>query len=235
MIEAKHISKRFLLKRAVEGIDLELIPGKMYGIIGENGSGKSTLLKLLAGLLRPSTGSLKINGSPLTRKSATDIAYMTDRGRFYPYLTVKQLVDFYDSQFHDFKKEKAFRILEYLAIDPDEKLKYLSKGNLGRAKLAVTIARESPFILLDEPLSGLDPMVRESIVKGIIQFVDFERQSLIITTHEIRDIEPLLDEVFILHGGKIIDHQTVDDIRTRERLDVESWLKRKMQGNESMS
>ncbi|MBA2175872.1 ABC transporter ATP-binding protein [Halobacillus locisalis] len=227
MIEAHQITKRFLTTKAIEGIDLRIDPGKIYGIIGENGSGKSTLLKLLSGLLHPSKGSITINGEPVTRQSASTIAYMTDFDRFYPYFKVSELVSFYESQFVDFNKNKAEDILDFLAIDHEQKLKHLSKGNLGRVKLAVTVAREAPFLLLDEPLSGLDPMVRESIVKGIIQFVDFDRQSLVITTHEIRDIEPLLDEVIIIHEGKKLDQQRVDDIRMKEQLDVEGWLKRR--------
>lgn len=227
MIEAHQITKRFLTTKAVDGINLRIDPGKIYGIIGENGSGKSTLLKLLSGLLHPSKGTITINGERVTRQSASTIAYMTDRDRFYPYFKVSELISFYQSQFADFNKSKAEDILDFLAIDHDQKLKHLSKGNLGRVKLAVTVAREAPFLLLDEPLSGLDPMVRESIVKGIIQFVNFDQQSLVITTHEIRDIEPLLDEVIIIHEGKKLDQQRVDDIRMNEQLDVEGWLKQR--------
>ncbi|WP_079478568.1 ABC transporter ATP-binding protein [Halobacillus salinus] len=229
MIEARQLTKRFWKKKAVDGIDLHLEPGRIYGIIGENGSGKSTIMKLLAGLLHPSKGSISLNGEPVTRKSASQIAFMTDSTRFFPYFKIKELVDFYDSQFEDFNREKAWDILAFLSLDGDQKLSHLSKGNLGRAKLAVTVAREAPYLLLDEPLSGLDPMVRESIVKGIIQFVDFEHQSLLITTHEIRDVEPLLDEVIIIHQGKKYAQQSVDNIRTNHHLDVESWLKQNMQ------
>ncbi|MCA0970518.1 ABC transporter ATP-binding protein [Halobacillus litoralis] len=228
MIEVQQLEKRFLAKKAIQNIHLTIETGRIYGIIGENGSGKSTLLKLMAGLIHPSKGSVKVNGEPVTRKSASHIGYMTDRDTFYPYLKVKELVDFYDSQFPDFNRERAQDILDFLSVDPDEKLTNLSKGNLGRAKLAVTIAREAPFLLLDEPLSGLDPMVRESIVKGILQFVDFEQQSLVITTHEIRDIEPLLDEAIIIHQGRKLAQQSVDDIREHQHLDVESWLKKNM-------
>lgn len=225
MIEAKQLTKYFWKKKAVDSIDLSIEPGRIYGIIGENGSGKSTMLKLLAGLLHPSKGSISINGEPVTRRSASHIAYMTDSSRFFPYFKIRELVDFYDSQFEDFNRDKAWEVLEFLSLEPEQKLTHLSKGNLGRAKLAVTIAREAPFLLLDEPLSGLDPMVRESIVKGIIQFVDFDRQSLLITTHEIRDIEPLLDEVIIIQQGRKLAQQSVDDIRTHHQLDVEGWLK----------
>ncbi|MFD1020576.1 AAA family ATPase [Thalassobacillus hwangdonensis] len=93
-------------------------------------------------------------------------------------------------------------------------------------KIAVTFARKASFLMLDEPFSGLDPMVRDSIVRGLARFIDLETQTLIITTHEIKDIEPLLDEVIVIRSGKVIARSEVDEIRQSYGLDVSDWMKR---------
>jgi len=91
-----------------------------------------------------------------------------------------------------------------MKIDPTKKIKQLSKGNRGRLKLVLTLARKAPVLLLDEPFSGLDPMVRESIVKSLISYINFDKQTVIIATHEIDVIEPLLDEAVVIFQGNII-------------------------------
>ncbi|GAE94049.1 ABC transporter [Gracilibacillus boraciitolerans JCM 21714] len=104
------------------------------------------------------------------------------------------------------------------------KIKYLSKGQMARVKITVTLARNAPFLVLDEPLAGLDPpLVKERITKGIIQFIDLERQSLIITTHELLEVENLLDEVIVLKNGQVIAQEQVEAIR--EQASIHEWLK----------
>ena len=163
-------------RKALEGLTLSLPQGKIIGLVGENGSGKTTLLKLIAGLVTPDSGSATFNGSHITRKVATNIAYMPDADLFYPYFTVGQLIDFYESQFTDFNPAKAKEIAQFLNLSLDSKIKNLSKGNRGRVKIAVTLGREADYYLLDEPFSGLDPMVRDDIAKGLIRFTDPERK-----------------------------------------------------------
>src|SRR5690606_29376301 len=114
---------------------------------------------------------------------------------YYRFFTVKDTIEFHASQFGDFDIEKAYEIMDFMKLEPEKKLKHLSKGNRGRVKIVLTLARHTPVVLMDEPFSGLDPMVRNSIVKGLISFVDLEKQLILITTHEIREIENILDEV----------------------------------------
>ncbi|MBO1914034.1 ATP-binding cassette domain-containing protein, partial [Microvirga sp. 3-52] len=113
---------------------------------------------------------------------ASEIAYMPDTDLFYPYFTVEQLFDFYATQFEDFHLIKAKEIAQFLNVSLDSKIKNLSKGNRGRVKIAVTLGREASYYLLDEPFSGLDPMVRDDIAKGLIRFTDTERQTILMST-----------------------------------------------------
>ncbi|WP_060203545.1 ABC transporter ATP-binding protein [Sporosarcina koreensis] len=224
MIELKQVGKKYGSKRALNDVTLLIPRGKVIGLVGENGSGKSTLLKLMAGLLTPNTGSATFDGQLITRRIAARVAYMSDTDDFYTYFTVQQLVDFYVSQFEDFDVVKAKEILQFLNVSLHSKIKSLSKGNRGRVKIAVTLAREADIYLLDEPFSGLDPMVRDDIAKGLIRYTDSERQTVIMSTHEIREVEPLLDDIIVMRGGVVIAHESVDEIRDFYGMDATSWM-----------
>lgn len=224
MITLTNVVKKYGAKRALDNVSLSIPRGKVIGLVGENGSGKSTLLKTIAGLSSINTGTALFEGDPITRKIASRLAYMSDTDLFFPYFSVRQLMDFYDSQFEDFDLIKAKELMGFLNVAMDAKMKDLSKGNRGRVKIAITLAREADIYLLDEPFSGLDPMVREDIAKGLIRFTDPERQTIILSTHEIREVEPLLDDIIVMKSGRIIAHEAVDEIRDFYGVDATSWM-----------
>ncbi|MGE7980199.1 ATP-binding cassette domain-containing protein [Psychrobacillus sp. NPDC093200] len=224
MIDIKGLTKRYGGKIAVNDVTISFAKGKIIGLVGENGSGKSTLLKLMAGVLLTKSGSIQIDGEPVSYLVAKKIAYLPDADDVFPYFTVKQLFRFYDSQFDDFSYDKACIVADFLQLDLHAPLKKLSKGNRGRAKIAATLGREVDYYLLDEPLSGLDPMVRQSIIRGFIQFIDIETQSIILSTHELKDMEPILDEIVVMREGSVIAHELVEDIRESQRKDITSWM-----------
>ncbi|MDN3955211.1 ABC transporter ATP-binding protein [Sporolactobacillus laevolacticus] len=224
MIQLEGVTKRYLTKKALNGISLQIEPGHIVGLIGSNGSGKSTTLKLISGLLQPTKGTVLIDGEMANRRICRKIAYLSELDAYYSFFTVKQTVDFYEQTFSDFNREKAEEMLDFMKLDRTQKVKHLSKGNRGRLKIVVTLAREVPFILMDEPLSGLDPMVRSSIIKGLISFIDLEKQTVILTTHELQEIEPLLDEVILIKNGEILDQKSVEDIRSNENLSLVDWM-----------
>lgn len=224
MIELSNVKKSFGSAKALQGVNLTLETGKIIGIAGENGSGKSTLLKSIAGVSPIDRGSILIDGVPASRKHAERIAYLPDTDMFYPYFTVEQLLAYYNSQFADFNETKAKEVLDFLEVPLSSKMKNLSKGMRGRAKMAATLGRESRYYLMDEPFSGLDPMVRADLVKGLIRFTDLERQTLILSTHEIREVEVLLDELVLLKGGKVLAHRQLDEIRDETGMDTVEWM-----------
>ncbi|OZU88520.1 spermidine/putrescine ABC transporter ATP-binding protein [Virgibacillus indicus] len=224
MIQLEKVTKKYLRHKAVNQCTATLEAGKIIGLIGENGSGKTTILKLLAGLLRPTNGRVLIDSKQVNRSISDRLAYLTDMDYFYPYFTIKELIDFYHSQFKDFDKKKAMDMAAFMKLNVKQKIRYLSKGNLSRVKIAVTLSRNVPYIVLDEPFSGLDPLVRKSIINGIIKFMNLESQTLIVTTHELREVEPILDEVLLLKDGRIIAQKSVDQIRDDYRMDVVDWM-----------
>lgn len=225
MIEFQQVTKKYGGEFGLNDVSFTLEKGKIYGLLGPNGSGKSTTLKLIAGLAHPSSGKVIVDGKIADRKIAREVAYLTELDMFYDPFKVKDMIEFYDSQFPDFRRDRANELLQFMNLEETKKIKQLSKGNRGRLKLVLSLAREAKVLLLDEPFSGLDPMVRESIVKGLLSYLDFENQTVVIATHEIDEIEPLLDEVLALQNGKIIDRHNVEELRASKGMSVIGWMK----------
>lgn len=224
-VKLHQVTKRYGREFSLKDVSLNLKPGKIYGLVGPNGSGKSTTLKLIAGLVYPNEGTVEVDGEVVTRKISEKVAYLTELDMFYDSFTVQRMFDFYASQFADFDVEKGKLLLKDMDLDGGKKIKQLSKGNRGRLKLVLALARKAPVVLLDEPFSGLDPMVRDSIVRSLISYLDFDKQTVLITTHEINEIEPLMDEVIVISDGKMIAEKNVEALREDEGLSVLQWFK----------
>lgn len=224
-IQLRDVVKKYGSNYALNMINLTFEKGKIYGLVGPNGSGKSTLLKLITGLVFPTSGIVTVNDETVTRKTSQSVAYLTELDMFYETFTVQETIDFVSSQFADFNLERAQRLLKEMKLNCHKKVKSLSKGNRGRLKLVTTLARDTDVILLDEPFSGLDPMVRDAIVKSLLQYVDFDKQIILIATHEINEIESLLDEVIAIYYGSVIGQKNVEQLREEQGLSVLNWFK----------
>ncbi|RIW37647.1 ABC transporter ATP-binding protein [Bacillus salacetis] len=226
------VSKKYGNIHALTDVSMSFEKGKIYGLLGPNGSGKSTTLKLIAGLVHPTSGEVRISGEKVTRQAAGKAGYLTELDMFYDSFTVMNMIDFYESQFSDFQREKALELLNYMELKPTMKIKQLSKGKRGRLKLVLVLSRKTELLLLDEPFSGLDPMVRDTIVKSLLSFIDFESQTVIIATHEISEIEALLDEAYILQDGVLKDHCIVEELREESGMSLMDWLKARTQNKD---
>lgn len=225
MISFENVTKKYGQETALQDVSFTMESGKIYGILGSNGSGKSTTLKMIAGLVHPTSGVVMVNGKKADRRIAKEVAYLSELDFYYPAFTVKDMINFYASQFSDFDRSKAEELLAFMKLDSTKKLKQLSKGNRGRLKLVISLARNTPILLLDEPFSGLDPMVRESLVKGLLSYIDFEKQTVVIATHEIDEVEMLLDEVIAIKDGEVTAFRNVEELREQEGLSILEWVK----------
>ncbi|MCU9593790.1 ABC transporter ATP-binding protein [Caldibacillus thermolactis] len=232
-VQLNNVTKKYGQEFALKNVSFTFTKGKIYGLLGPNGSGKSTTLKLITGLIYPTKGTVKVKEEKVTRKVCQNVAYLTELDHFYHSFTIKQIIDFYHSQFSDFRLEKAKQLLQDMQLDERKKIRKLSKGNRGRLKLVLTLARNAPVILLDEPFSGLDALVRDSIVKSLLTYINFEEQIVIIATHEIDEIEPLLDEVIAVYQGHYIDHQNVEKLREEQGISILQWFKSTIKNWES--
>ena len=228
------VIKKYGNETALNQTSFHFEKGKVYGLLGPNGSGKSTTLKMIAGLVLPNKGNVTLNGKTVTRKMASEVAYLTELDMFYEAFTVEQMIRFYASQFPDFDSDRAKDLISFMELDQSKKIKHLSKGNRGRLKLVLALSRNTEVLLLDEPFSGLDPMVRDTIVKGLLSYIDFGNQTVIIATHEIDEIEAILDEAFIISNGQILGHCIVEELRETDGLSVLQWLKKSTKSERKM-
>jgi ABC-2 type transport system ATP-binding protein len=226
VIELTNVSKIYGKRSAVKNMTLALPVGRIIGIVGENGNGKSTLLKLMAGLLQPTSGSVTVNGETANRRISKMVSYLPEQDSYYAMFTVREAIAFQASQFPDFLSEKALEIMMFMQLEPDKKIKDLSKGQRGRLKIVLSLARDVPYLLMDEPLSGLDPLVRYSIVKGMISYVDLTKQTLIMTTHEIHEIESILDSFIAIKDGSLLKMANVEELHESEGLGITEWMKK---------
>ena len=182
MIRFENVTKKYGSGLALRNTSFQFEKGKIYGLLGPNGSGKSTTLKMIAGLVLPSAGKVMLDDEPINRKVAEEVAYLTELDMFYETFTVKGMLKFYNSQFSDFDMERAEELVSFMQLDGSKKIKHLSKGTRGRLKLVLTLSRQARVILLDEPFSGLDPMVRDTIVKGLLSYIDWGEQTVLIAS-----------------------------------------------------
>ena len=224
LLECKNLCKTYGHKSALNGISLQLQPGKIIGLLGPNGSGKTTFLKLINGLLTPSAGSLLINGKPPGRESKAIVAYLPERTYLNDSMKVREALRFFADFYSDFDLQRAEEMLLNLNIETTARLKTLSKGTKEKVQLILVMSRQARLYCLDEPIAGVDPAARDYILRTIINNYNPEA-SVLISTHLITDIEQVLDEVIFIREGELLLHKTVDDIRFQNGKSVDALFR----------
>ncbi|MBR7116965.1 MAG: ABC transporter ATP-binding protein [Clostridia bacterium] len=226
VLKCTGLSKSYVRGTPVlKDFDFEIKSGKIYGLLGPNGCGKSTFLKLVAGLLVPDSGTIEICGEPRSEESNSLISYLPERTYFAPRMKVSELLDYFVDFYSDFSREVAERMLKDLGIPTTARLRELSKGMKEKVQLIMVMSRRAKLYMLDEPIGGVDPASREYILNTIIGNYSPEA-SVIITTHLITDIEPVLDEfAFMGYGGEILRMGNADMIREHTGMSLDELFK----------
>lgn len=206
-------------------LNLEIPAGKIVGLLGPNGCGKSTLIKLIAGLLQPDSGIIKVAGQPVGEKSKALISYLPERTYFSTNMKVADLVKYFEEFYADFVPERANKLLADLGINPKANLKTLSKGTKEKVQLILVMSRNARLYLLDEPIAGVDPAAREYILSTIVGNYNPEA-TIIITTHLITDVEQILDDfVFLSYGGRILNSGNAEEVRNETGKSLDELFK----------
>lgn len=211
LVEIKELGKCYGKKKVMNNLSLSLESGRIVGILGPNGSGKSTLIKMMAGVLKPTSGQIIINGYPVGVNTKKIVSYLPERTYLNPSMKVKEAVDYFADFYEDFSKQKALDMLEKFGINEQDKIKSLSKGTREKVQIVLVMSREAKLYLLDEPMGGVDPAARDYILRTIISNYN-EDATVVITTHLISDIENVLDEVVFIKQGEVYLKESVDDI-----------------------
>ena len=214
LLEIKNLTKLYDKFIALDDISLNIPKGKIVGLLGPNGCGKTSLLKIIAGVLQPTSGDVKIDGLDVGVESKKIVSYLPDRSYFDQKITVVEAVEIFRSFYEDFSVDKAYEYLNILQVDPTRKLNTLSKGMREKVQLALVMSRNARLYLLDEPIGGVDVVTRDFIINYL--FKNFDKQStIIISTHLIADVETALDEFVLLANGKILRQGNVEEIKQK--------------------
>jgi len=224
-VEIKTLEKRYPGVDALKGISVNFPAGKITGLIGPNGSGKSTMLKSIIGLVKPTAGDIFVFGERPDRNVKENTAFLPEINYFYKRMSIRQLINLYDSQYRSFNTEKAMEILKFMNLKPELRINNLSKGMVGRVKLTITMARDVPLIVMDEPLAGIDPKSRSRILEGLISEYDAEKQTIILSTHEVLEAERFFDYVVFLEYGAVKLQGDADDLRAEHEMSIQDLVK----------
>ena len=224
LLRCENITKRFGSVVALDGVDLSVESGRIIGLLGPNGSGKTTLIKLINGLLTPTAGRLTVEGDAPGVVTKSKVSYLPDNNYLGGRMTVRQIVELFTDFYADFEPQRAYDMLSRLGIDPGMTLKTLSKGNKEKVSLILVMSRRAKLYVLDEPIAGVDPATRDYIMETILANYD-PSASVIISTHLISDIEQVLDEVIFIKNGRIVLHDTVENVRAEHGMSVDEWFR----------
>jgi ABC-2 type transport system ATP-binding protein len=212
VVECRGLTKSYKGITALDHIDLKLNAGQIVGLLGPNGSGKTTLIKLATGLLKPTDGEVLVGGLKPGKVTKAHVAYLPDKDFLPPYMTTEQLIEMYQDFYKDFNRSKALDMLNSLNLNHKQKMKEMSKGTREKLQLILTMSRDAAVYFLDEPIAGVDPAARDYILRTIINNYS-EKALVVISTHLIADVEPVLDDVVFLKSGQVVLHRQADDLR----------------------
>ncbi|MBR7746600.1 ABC transporter ATP-binding protein [Undibacterium baiyunense] len=217
LISAKSLSKKFGKQQALNQIHFEIYPGRIVGLIGPNGSGKTTTLKAILGLT-PFDGELSVLGfDPRKQRDAlmNEVCFISDVAILPRWMRVCDAIDFVEGVHPKFNREKAERYLATTKLNPTMKVKAMSKGMVVQLHLALIMAIDAKLLILDEPTLGLDIMYRKKFYQQLLEDYFDENKTIIITTHQVEEIEHMLSDVIFIRDGKVVLQASMDEIENR--------------------
>lgn len=224
ILEVKELSKIYGSNKALNNLSLELEKGKVVGVLGPNGSGKTTLIKIIVGILRQTKGEVLIDGKRPGAYTKSIISYLPDRNFLYEWMKVKDAIEFYKDFYKDFNEEKAYELLSFMKLTENSKVNTLSKGMKEKLNLTLVLSRKAKLYVLDEPIAGVDPVARDQILDAIIK--NYSKDStMLITTHLVRDIESVFDEVIFLKEGEVFLKGNAEKLREDKKMQIDDLYK----------
>ncbi|WP_088102651.1 ABC transporter ATP-binding protein [Halalkalibacter urbisdiaboli] len=216
MIKVEGLRKSFEKEFAVDYVDLHVQKGTIYGLLGSNGAGKTSLMKTLAGIYRPDDGRVLIAGEPVYENVSIkgQLVFIPDALYFLPQSTVRQMADYYQHFYPSWNEERYNTLKQVFQIDPKRKIHRLSKGMQRQVAFWLALSCMPNVLILDEPIDGLDPVMRQKIKNLLFQDVAEREMTILISSHNLREIEDICDHIGIMHDGKLIIEKELDDLKS---------------------
>lgn len=216
MIEVRQLVKQFGELDVLKGLDLNVRKGSIYGLVGSNGAGKTTLLKLLAGVYRPDKGSILVDGQPVfeNNRAKENIVFIPDELFYFNQYSIRETADFFRQVYPAWDENRFTELSEVFGIDIKRRVTKLSKGMKRQVSFWLALSVKPQVLILDEPLDGLDPMIRSKVKKLLLADVAEREMSIIISSHNLRELEDICDYMGILHDGTIIIESELDALKS---------------------
>ncbi|WP_039043175.1 ATP-binding cassette domain-containing protein [Sporosarcina sp. ZBG7A] len=219
MIEVKAVEKKFGRKKILKGVSFTANKGEITCLIGINGVGKTTILNAIMALTPFNKGQILIDGEPINKNSFEKITFIPDTITMLPHMKIAEAMEFMDDFYTCWNQERATELLGFFRLDPNDRIASLSKGNAAKVNLLLGLALDVDYVLMDEPFSGIDMFSREDIANVFTSHL-IENRGVIITTHEVGDIEHLIDKVVLLDEGKVTKEFSAEEERENEGKSV---------------
>ncbi len=206
MIEIKNLTKKFGKTVALDNISFSVPNGSIFGLVGSNGAGKSTVLRILSGVFEPDNGNAYIDeNTPFENiKLKENIAFVSDYPYFLPASTLDSMAKYYKSIYSNWNNEKYNYLKTIFPIESKQKISTMSKGMQRQSAIILSLSYMPKYILFDEIFDGLDPVIRELVKKIIIEYVDETGATIVISSHNLRELEGFCDHIGFLHKGGIL-------------------------------
>lgn len=222
IISVRNLTKKFGNFTALDGINMEVEKGEIYGFIGPNGAGKTTTLRILLGILKATRGEAKIFGKDAWKDAVEihrNVAYVPGDVNLWPNLTGGEVIDLFVKLRGSNNKSRREELIERFDLDPSKKCRTYSKGNRQKVALIAAFASNADLYILDEPTSGLDPLM-ENIFQEYIKLAREEGKSVLLSSHILSEVEKLCDKVSIIREGKIIESGSLEELRHLTRTSM---------------
>ena len=215
MIEVRSLRKSFDGFTALDGLDISVPDGAVYGLVGPNGAGKSTLIRHLAGILRQDAGEVLYDGEAVFENPAVkaQIAYIPDAVFYYPGASIKEMMLLYRRMYPSFSEERYNKLAPAFGIAPERSFKRLSKGMQKQAAFWLALSLCPKYMLLDEPLDGLDPVMRRQVMKLLLADVAERGTTVLVSSHNLRELEDVCDHVGIMNKGKVLLERSLSELQ----------------------
>ncbi len=216
MIQIHNIKKQFDGIEAVKNLNLSIKKGSIFGLLGSNGAGKTTLLKMIGGIYKQDSGEIFIHGEPIFEniKMKSKTIVLTDSLYFFPQATIQQMANFYKNIYGDWNEERFQKLAKVFPIQINKKIHRLSKGMQRQVAFWLALSTMPELLILDEPFDGLDAVMRQKVKNLLVQDVAERQLTILISSHNLREVEDLCDQIGILHHGEIMIEKELDDLKS---------------------
>jgi len=220
VIETKELAKAFRKAVAVDGVDIVVPQGSVYGFIGRNGAGKTTTIRMILGLLEPTLGSSTVLGLDSLKDSLEirrRVGYVPEQHNMYQWMTVSEIMWFIKPFYPTWDGGECERLIKHFELDPEQKIKALSKGMVAKVALTIALSHHPEILVLDEPTGGLDAVVRREFLESIVDLIDAGDRTVFISSHLLADVERVADHIALIDHGRLVTQETLASLKGRVR------------------